>query len=281
MKGIHNFCRMSESRYALETQFVNLYFYDLPAGFQDEYKTYDVPRFCTILTGKKEIKLNHADSFVYQKDQFLLLPPETNIMMTMPERTLALVYEFDHQLIHNVQQRVCDKFELPEVKLRNHAEFKSAQICHRIDGLHQRVQLMLQENDPNMDFLIELTTQELIYELLKQQGCYEILAQDIHHPINKAIRMMQSDRINQLNVSDIADELDMSLANFSQRFKQMMDITPKEYLTRQKMNKSKQLLRNHPVHEVAAEMGYENPSHFIRLFKEEFGITPKQFQLQK
>jgi len=34
------------------------------------------------------------------------------------------------------------------------------------------------------------------------------------------------------------------------------------------------------VTDVAFELGYENPSHFIKLFKYEYKITPKQYQLR-
>ncbi|WP_238130026.1 helix-turn-helix domain-containing protein [Vibrio cincinnatiensis] len=31
---------------------------------------------------------------------------------------------------------------------------------------------------------------------------------------------------------------------------------------------------------MALELGYENISYFIRLFKNKFGLTPKQYQVQ-
>jgi AraC-like DNA-binding protein len=38
---------------------------------------------------------------------------------------------------------------------------------------------------------------------------------------------------------------------------------------------------HHSVNEIAFEVGYENFSHFIKAFHKKFGISPKQFVIQK
>jgi AraC-like DNA-binding protein len=35
------------------------------------------------------------------------------------------------------------------------------------------------------------------------------------------------------------------------------------------------------VNEVAFQIGYTNPSHFIAAFRKKFGITPKKYLMQK
>jgi AraC-like DNA-binding protein len=55
-------------------------------------------------------------------------------------------------------------------------------------------------------------------------------------------------------------------------------ITPKEYITNQKLAQAKEMLKNQNVTEVAYDLGYENISHFIALFKAKYGITPKQYK---
>ncbi|MGY5708961.1 helix-turn-helix domain-containing protein [Vibrio cincinnatiensis] len=56
--------------------------------------------------------------------------------------------------------------------------------------------------------------------------------------------------------------------------------TPTAYLTEIKLQQAKPLLRQVSVTEAALELGYENISYFIRLFKNKFGLTPKQYQVQ-
>lgn len=279
--SMQRFNRVDETRSALSSPLVNLYFYDLPKHYQDEYKAYDLPRFCTILQGSKEVRINQSESFVYQKDQFILLPPQANVYLSMPDHTKALVYEFSDEIVNRVKQQVTDRLELSSTIEFDCKSFKLDSLHNRVAALHQRTQDILNTGDLNVGFLIDLTCQELVYELIKIQGCYTILHDCKNHPIKKAIQLMKSDAGLHMNISDIADEVNMSLANFSQKFKIVTEQNPKEYLTRLKLNKSKQILQQMSVTDTSLEVGFENISHFIRLFKNEFGITPKQFQLSE
>ena len=53
-----------------------------------------------------------------------------------------------------------------------------------------------------------------------------------------------------------------------------MGMTPNDYLTSLKLNEAARLLKFSSVTEVAYDLGYENISHFIKLFKKKFGLTP-------
>jgi AraC-like DNA-binding protein len=129
-----------------------------------------------------------------------------------------------------------------------------------------------------MRFLLNLNSQEMVYELVKEQGCFEIISKHNQHPINRAVRLMRTDLGKRMTVSDVAEEVGMSISNFSQRFKSVTDKTPKSYLKELKLSQAKQLLGQLSVTDTAMEVGYDNISHFIRLFKEEYGLTPKQYQ---
>ena len=53
-----------------------------------------------------------------------------------------------------------------------------------------------------------------------------------------------------------------------------------EYIMKIRMEEAKRLLANHnnKVYEIAVKVGYENPKHFIRAFKNYSGTTPEQFR---
>lgn len=63
-------------------------------------------------------------------------------------------------------------------------------------------------------------------------------------------------------------------------FRQHTGQTPNEYLSALRMNHAKELLRTteKPVNLVAAEIGIENVSHFIKQFKTSEGITPSNYR---
>lgn len=50
--------------------------------------------------------------------------------------------------------------------------------------------------------------------------------------------------------------------------------------TKLEIGKEKLNLRVKQVQEIAYDLGYENPSHFIEAFKKKYGITPKQWMMK-
>ena len=62
-------------------------------------------------------------------------------------------------------------------------------------------------------------------------------------------------------------------------FKEIYGNTVYGYLLDHKLDHSRALLDSHKfqVNEVAYEIGYTNPSHFIAAFRKKFGITPKKY----
>jgi len=278
MYKIHNFNKVAETEYAFATDSLNLLYYDLPKNYRDEYRSYDSPRLCTIIDGTKNVSINQSEHFVYNKNQFILLPPHSNVYMSMRNATKALVYEFSDHLIDGVSQKVSTNLGIEQPKDISYKTFSLNTLSQRLDSLQHRVQDIMIEEDVNMRFLVDITSQELVYELMKIQGCHDIIHHHQHHPINKAIRLMNANQGNNLSISDIAEEVNMSLSNFSQKFKLITNQCPKDYITKLRLIKSRQYLRNLSVTDTALEVGYDNISYFIRLFKKEYGITPKQYQ---
>ncbi len=66
----------------------------------------------------------------------------------------------------------------------------------------------------------------------------------------------------------------------SRLFKRYFQMTFKECLQLIRLNRAANLLAStsKPVEEIIADIGYENSSYFHRLFKERYGMTPKQFR---
>jgi AraC-like DNA-binding protein len=81
------------------------------------------------------------------------------------------------------------------------------------------------------------------------------------------------------DLEDIAKELNVRPAQLCRVFQQNGSPGPFRHLTRRKMNRAAELLASgrHPVKEVAGLLGYDDPYHFSRLFKNHFGQSPLHF----
>lgn len=79
-----------------------------------------------------------------------------------------------------------------------------------------------------------------------------------------------------LKIQDVADDVHVSPNYVSYLFKQITNETVWEFVTRMRMEESKQLLANTSkrLYEIADEVGYESPEHFSRVFKRYYGESP-------
>ncbi len=275
---LHSFNYELEKLHGFETDFVKILYYDLPQNFSDVYKTHSYSRFCTILNGKKTISVKN-NVFSYSPSESLLLPPHSKVEMTIDQPTQALVFELNDDLIQSVVKK--SSKSIPE---QSHCRIREVLISslHRnikndVASLIQNSQVQKKENP----FLIDLYAQKLIYDLLEMDQTSSVIMQQCQSPMEHAKSWINNHLYDTFTVHDIAVALNMSESNFSHSFKKHTHVSPQKYIHTKKLEKSLELLKATSVTEVAFTLGYENPSYFIQLFKREFGMTPKQYQLNR
>jgi len=83
-------------------------------------------------------------------------------------------------------------------------------------------------------------------------------------------------------VADLADLASLSLSRFHVFFKEQMGESPMEYIKRVRLERSQQMLATTdvPVYAVAESVGFANPFHFSRTFKEAIGMSPSHYRRQ-
>lgn len=97
----------------------------------------------------------------------------------------------------------------------------------------------------------------------------------------KKVKTFIDDHIDRkIYVFELAALLNVSEGYFYEAFKHSADITPYECITNAKMDHAKKLLAqcNSSIIQIGMAVGYDNPSHFCKIFKKLTGITPSGFQ---
>lgn len=86
-----------------------------------------------------------------------------------------------------------------------------------------------------------------------------------------------------LSIEEIAHHFHMSYSHFSMRFKEYYGQTCSHFIQMIRLQKAEDLLRftDFDLSYISQETGFCDCSHFIRLFKIHYGITPKQFRRQQ
>jgi AraC family transcriptional regulator len=84
----------------------------------------------------------------------------------------------------------------------------------------------------------------------------------------------------ELSLSQLSAIAGMSPHYFAELFRQSTGSAPHQFVLRQRIEHAKERLRDpkRRVIEVALEAGFQNPSHFARMFRKLVGVSPSAFQ---
>ena len=273
------FDRKIEKCHGLETDNVKMIYYDIPGYFRGEYRSYEYPRICTILDGSKNVHINSNEVITYDKNEFIILPPESSVQMEISTPTRAVVVELSDILIDRISKTISDDLEIV-------ADFsQNAPVYHDnfslIGSEMKGITVNALENLRDREFFIDLYAQKITYKLLRKSSSRLILRTQFNNPVVQAIKLMKECADQALTLAEIANAVNLSPALLSMKFKKLTGMTPNSYYTVVKLVKSEVMLKHQTVTDVATCLGYLNISHFIRLFNNYFGTTPKQYQLKK
>ncbi|MCB1124643.1 MAG: helix-turn-helix domain-containing protein [Verrucomicrobiae bacterium] len=100
--------------------------------------------------------------------------------------------------------------------------------------------------------------------------------------VSKARRFVENNFDRPISLDEAAKVVNTSVRYFCKVFKNYTGITFVDYLTRLRIEKSKNLLQNpnRRVSEVAFEVGFESLTQFNRSFKKHTGMTPTEYRVQ-
>lgn len=78
----------------------------------------------------------------------------------------------------------------------------------------------------------------------------------------------------------VADAVSLHPAYVSRLFKQVSGISISEYILNRKMEQAVASLRDSDlkIYEISEQLGYANSQYFIKVFKEQFGMTPQDYR---
>ena len=101
-------------------------------------------------------------------------------------------------------------------------------------------------------------------------------------PIKTAQAYIENHYDQKLNISDIADRVNLNGRSFLRRFKKATANTPLEYIQRVKIEAAKKKLETSTdtILEIMYAIGYNDDKAFRSVFKKYAGLSPKQYRLK-
>ena len=131
--------------------------------------------------------------------------------------------------------------------------------------------------------LIELKLKELLLNLICSEKNHQLCDyfQEIFQHTKPSIhQVMEANFIYNLSLTDFAQLACRSLSTFKRDFKKEYGMAPSKWVTKRRLDYSRQLLlsSSRKISEIAFDTGFENPSHFTRIFKKHYHQSPTAYR---
>ena len=151
---------------------------------------------------------------------------------------------------------------------------------------HVYSELYARLSEPELPFL-RLKILELLYHFQSRQTVLEENKEYLSGKVVSKIKHVKDRLIEnperRIGLKELALEHDLSLTQLKDGFRQIYGQSPYAYLRDYKMHLAARLLcdTDRKVSEIAAELGYQNPSKFSEAFQAVIGQTPCVYRKQK
>ena len=98
--------------------------------------------------------------------------------------------------------------------------------------------------------------------------------------IKNAVHYMSLHYDKKIKIADLADHIGINRSYLTNSFKKVMKMSPQEYLISLRMEKAASLLKSTSlsIQEVALKVGYEDALAFSKIFRQNFGESPRSYR---
>ncbi|MEM1215375.1 MAG: Cache 3/Cache 2 fusion domain-containing protein [Bacteroidota bacterium] len=122
----------------------------------------------------------------------------------------------------------------------------------------------------------------LMQQQERQQSAPSVTSEE--HVLDRIVTYIRQHLSEDISVAQLAELSCMSTASFYRYFKARYNTTPNAFLNRERLRQAYELMQTTPARSVRAvcqEVGFRSTSYFIKLFRQQYGTTPKQWQLER
>ncbi|MEP6951929.1 MAG: AraC family transcriptional regulator [Ginsengibacter sp.] len=152
-----------------------------------------------------------------------------------------------------------------------------------LESYYRSIQSYLSLSEQPNEHLLRLKFEELLLSLFSNKKHKDLtdyfisLCQNQEYHMS---RVMEENFAYNLKPGDYAQLCHMSLSAFKNSFKQYYHTTPAAWLKNRKLDLARHqvLTSDLNINQISFECGFEDTSHFIRVFKQKHNLTPLQYR---
>ncbi|WP_291785557.1 AraC family transcriptional regulator [Cecembia sp.] len=246
-----------------------------------------------MLKGKKVMHLFDKPGFDYLPGESVIVPPNEVMKIDFPEAkmdnpTQCIALSISKEMIENTFNLLNER--LPNKELTNEwgldlSYFHLINTKDLSEIINRFIRIGVIERSKEKDLIASFALKELLIRLTQTQA-REMLEKSYKQMAASNRLAFVADYIKNnirenFNLEQLSGKACMSKAHFSRTFKAELGLSPMEYILKERLKLARQYLQmgDYQVQEVCFMSGFNNITYFIRAFKNEFGVTPKVFQV--
>lgn len=238
----------------------------------------------THIVGEEEYPIQKGDVFVIHSDTL------HGYQNAKDFRICNLMFHFD-----DIFPRSCDLWNIPgfhalfviEPTITKERSFQSRLKLSfpETDLLKSRLFEMLQEYDAKKEgyqTFLQASFLSIALLLARKYNMNPSSEKENYVHMANAISFMEKNYIEDISVTRMAQQANLSSRHFSRLFQEIYHDSPGNYLLQFRLEKSKQLLMqsNNTITQIADQCGFRDSNYFSRQFFKKNGISPRDFRKQ-
>lgn len=133
---------------------------------------------------------------------------------------------------------------------------------------------------PNYEELLSLSLRHIFLMINRYLKEGQKTGSGIRDEIERATHYFNENYHSFTSIEDYARSRHFSTCWFIRNFKQIVKVTPMQYILSLRMMNAQNLLENtdYTITEIAEAVGYDNPLYFSRLFHKHTGVSPSAYR---
>jgi len=247
----------------------------------------------TMLKGKKVMHLFDKPGFDYLPGESVIVPPNEVMKIDFPEAqmdnpTQCIALSISKEMIENTFNLLNERLPNKELTKEWGLDLSYFHLINTQDLseiINRFIRIGVKERSKEKDLIASFALKELLIRLTQTQA-RELLEKSYKHMATSnrlafVVDYIKNNIRENFTLESLSEKACMSKAHFSRTFKVELGLSPMEFILKERLKLAKQYLQlgDYQVQEVCFMSGFNNTTYFIRAFKNEFGVTPKVFQV--
>jgi AraC family transcriptional regulator, exoenzyme S synthesis regulatory protein ExsA len=238
--------------------------------------------FIYILTGKKKWKSLDKEYIVDAGDALFIKKGAYIAHQFFDEKFCSLLIFLPDEFIKKVMQNY--QIHCPQpASIENSESIIQLEVDDILSTYFHSVLNYFPQSAPPPAGLLKVKFEELIISVLSGTKNRPLAGYFNEVCANSKIsirEIMEANFAYNMKLEEFAKLSGRSLSTFRRDFETIYNTSPSKWLTQRRLEYGKYLLEttDKNISEITFESGFENPSHFIRVFKENFGTSPLRYK---